>query len=114
MYNMILLQASGNAGIINLVFIASIMLVFYFFMLRPQLKKQKEQDKFVNDLKKGKEVVTTGGIFGKITKIDEKVVTLMVDEKVYIKITKSSISKELTETLCATSASNTTDEPAKS
>lgn len=106
---MILLQAA-NSGLINLLFIGAIMIVFYFFMLRPQLKKQKDQEKFSAELKKGKEVVTNSGMFGKITKIDDATVTLMVDEKVYIKFTRGAISKELTEAINKTAAATTTEE----
>jgi len=68
-------------------------------MLRPQIKKQKEQQKFGEALAKGNDVVTSSGIIGRISKIEGNIVTLQVDPKTYIKVTKGSISKELTEAM---------------
>jgi len=73
--------------------------VMYFFMLRPQIKKQKDQAKFGDSLAKGSDVVTASGIIGRINKIDNNIVTLQVDPKTYIKVTKGSISKELTQAM---------------
>ena len=73
--------------------------VMYFFMLRPQIKKQKEQTKFSESLAKGLDVVTASGIIGRINKIDNNIVTLQIDPKTYIKVTKGSISKELTQAI---------------
>ncbi|MBK7739087.1 MAG: preprotein translocase subunit YajC [Saprospiraceae bacterium] len=64
-------------------------------MLRPQIKKQKEQQKFGEALAKGNDVVTSSGIIGRISKIEGNIVTLQVDPKTYIKVTKGSISKSL-------------------
>lgn len=72
-------------------------IVVFFFFIRPQAKKQKEQVKFLDGLDKGEEVVTTSGIIGRINKIDGSIVTLAVSEKTFIRITKGSISKEMTE-----------------
>ena len=98
MANLILLQSTG-AGTINILFMVAIFGVFYFFLIRPQAKKQKEQTKFVDQLEKGNEVVTASGIVGKINKIEGNFVTLQVDTKTYLKVTKTAISKEMTEVL---------------
>lgn len=71
--------------------------VFYFFMLRPQMQRQKEQLNFLDKLEKGNQVVTSSGIIGRINRIEGSVVYIEVDSKTYIKMTKNSISKELTE-----------------
>ncbi len=84
---------------LNLLFPILIIAVFYFFLIRPQSKVRKEQDNFVNDLEKGKEVVTASGIIGRINKIEDNIVTLQVDTKTFIRITKSAISKEMTDAL---------------
>ena len=95
MLETILLQApSGGAGTMNLIFIGGILLVFYFFMIRPQQKKQKDQKKFIGAIKKGDMVVSLGGIHGKITAIEENTVTVEVDRGAKIKMEKSSISYE--------------------
>ena len=71
--------------------------VVFFFFIRPQAKKQKEQVKFLDSLDKGEEVVTTSGIIGRINKIEGSIVTLAVNEKTFIRVTKGSISKDMTE-----------------
>ena len=73
--------------------------VIYFFFIRPQAKKQKAQSSFVTDIKKGDEVVTGSGIIGKITKLEEDIVHLQIDQKTFIKVLRTTISKELTEGL---------------
>lgn len=69
--------------------------VMYFFFIRPQAKRQREQQQFVNELEKGQEVVTSAGIIGRIVKIEDQVVTLEVDQKTFIRVTRGSISKEM-------------------
>ena len=98
MQTFILLQAgSGNAGIFNMLFFGLIILVFWLFIIRPQTKRQKEQNQFASSLEKGQDVVTASGMLGRINKIDGEIVTLEVGAKTYIRITKGAISKELTE-----------------
>ena len=72
-------------------------IVVFFFFIRPQAKKQKEQAKFIDALDKGDEVVTTSGIIGRINRIDGSIVTLAVSDKTFIRMTKGSISREMTE-----------------
>jgi preprotein translocase subunit YajC len=92
---MVLLQAiPGTESLMPFLFPLLILVVFYFFLLRPQINKQKEVQKFVDNLKEGQEVVTNAGIIGKIVKIDGNVVRLLIDEKTYIRIVKQSISSE--------------------
>lgn len=71
-----------------------IIVVFYFFLIRPQVKRQRETQKFIENLREGMEVLTQAGIIGRITKIDGNVVRLMVDEKTFIKVVKQSITGE--------------------
>ncbi len=79
--------------------IFGIMVVFYFFILRPQNQRQTEQQNFIKDIAKGDTVGTASGIIGKINGIDGNIVTLEVDKNTFIKVTKSSISKEVTDSL---------------
>lgn len=74
-----------------------IVAVFYFFMIRPQVKRQKETRKFRENLKKGDKVVTTGGIYGKITEMKETSVILQVDKEVHIKVDKNAIIKDMSD-----------------
>ena len=84
----------GSNPLLGMLFPFLIILVFYFFLIRPQMKRQKEQQKFVDSLKEGMDVVTSAGIIGRITKIDGAVVRLMVDEKTFLRVVKSSIQGE--------------------
>lgn len=108
MTNLILLQAGGG-GLMNIFFMVAIFGVFYFFMIRPQAKKQKEQNKFVEQLEKGNEVITASGIVGKINKIEGNFVTLQVDTKTFLKVTKNAISKEMTDMLGTTATDEKTN-----
>ncbi|MBL4578167.1 MAG: preprotein translocase subunit YajC [Flavobacteriales bacterium] len=76
--------------------LGSIMLVFYFFMLRPQMKKQKQQRKFKEEVKKGDKVVTIGGIHGKIAEIRDAVFIIDIEQGGKMKIEKSAVSMEYT------------------
>lgn len=73
--------------------------VMYFFFIRPQAKRQKQQQVFLDQLDKGQDVVTAAGMLGRIVKIEDQVVTLEVDQKTFVRVTRSSISKDLTEGL---------------
>jgi preprotein translocase subunit YajC len=67
-------------------------LVFYILLIRPQQKRTKQHRDFLNALKKGDEVITSGGLHGKVTGITENVVTLEVADKVRIKVQRGNIS----------------------
>ena len=70
MYHTLLQAPAGGNGMLGMLFPFLIIIVFYFFLIRPQIKRQKEQQKFVESLKEGMEIVTNSGIIGRITKID--------------------------------------------
>ena len=93
----ILIQANGGSLVGQLPLLAILIAIFYFFFIRPSAKKQKDQNKFLTSLEKGKEVVTSSGIIGKINKITDKEITLQVGEKTFLRVTVGSISNELTE-----------------
>lgn len=96
MYLTFVLQSSANNAF-SFIFPALMLAFFYFFFIRPQIKKQKEQTAFSAALKKGDEVVTASGIIGHINKIEEQTVTLELDSKTFIKVVPSAISKEMTD-----------------
>lgn len=81
----------------SLIFLLLIIVVFYFFMIRPQVKKQKEASNFRNSLKKGDKVTTTGGIYGKITDVKDRTVTLEIADNVLVKVDKNAVVAEPTE-----------------
>jgi len=74
-----------------------IIVVFYFFMIRPQMKKQKEVAAFRNSLAKGDKVVTTGGIYGKILELKDNYVLLQIDDNVKIRVDKAAIVKDMSD-----------------
>jgi preprotein translocase subunit YajC len=63
----------------------------FLFQVRPQVKKQKEATNFRNSLKKGDKVTTTGGIYGKITDVKERTVTLEIADNVIVKVDKTAV-----------------------
>ncbi|HEY1009697.1 MAG: preprotein translocase subunit YajC [Daejeonella sp.] len=76
-----------------------IIVVFYFFMIRPQMKKAKDHKKYVEELKKGDKVITTSGIHGKIVDINDTTFLIDVDSGTKIRFDKSAISLEASKAL---------------
>lgn len=91
----ILLQASnGGGGFNNFLFIGALILIFYLFFILPQQRKAKQQRKFREEMKKGDEVVTIGGLHGKIYDINDATVTLEVDKGIKLTFEKSAVLVE--------------------
>jgi len=86
--------SGGQSFYGNLLLIGGIILIFYFFMIRPQQKKQKDQKRFLEEIKKGDSVVTVGGIHGRILSIEGDTVILEVEKGGKIKFDKTAISLE--------------------
>lgn len=83
----------GGGGLFAMLFPLLLMfLIFYFLLIRPQQKRAKEHQSMLNALKRGDEVVTSGGIYGTITGITENTVTLEIANNVRIKVVKAQIS----------------------
>ena len=93
----ILLQDAGagaggmGMGMGNMLFFLGIILIFYFFMIRPQTKKQKEERLFREALTKGDKVITIGGLHGKISALEEHTAILQVDDSTKIRVEKSAL-----------------------
>jgi len=95
MSEFVLLQASGGSPWGTVILFGGMFVVMYFFMIRPQQKKSKEQKIFKASLKKGDDIVTIGGLYGKIVSLEEDDTILVeVDKGVKLKFEKSSISAE--------------------
>lgn len=95
----ILLQAAGGNPTQTIITFGLIALVFYFFMIRPQVKKSKDQKKYVNELKKGDKVITTAGIHGKIAEVGETTFLVETEGGHKIRHEKSAISLEASRAL---------------
>jgi len=85
-------QPQGGGLMSQILLFGGIALVFYFFMIRPQQKKQKDQKNFINEIKKGDTLVTIGGIHGKVYAQDDETVTLEVDKSTKLTFEKTAIS----------------------
>jgi preprotein translocase subunit YajC len=97
MHNILLQAQQGNGQWFQLVFFGAIILIFYFFMIRPQQKKAKDQKKFTEEIKKGDYVVTIGGAHGYIAELEGDTFILEVEKGGRIKFNKSAISLEATK-----------------
>ncbi len=94
-----LLQASGDGGLTSFLPIIGMIAIFYFFFIRPQQKKQKETKKYLGEIKKGDQVVTVGGIHGKIIELSDTTVLIDVDRGTKLLVEKASISLEASKRL---------------
>ena len=87
--------ASGQSNaLVTFLPLLLVFVVFYFFMIRPQMKKQKEMTNYRNSLKKGDKVITTGGIYGKIWEVKDNHVMLEVGGDLKLKVDKSALIKD--------------------
>ena len=83
----------GSGGIFGaLVPILLVFLIFYFMILRPQQKKQKERDKLLSSVQKGDKVITAGGMHGTVIGLEEKTVLVQIADEVKVKFERSAIS----------------------
>jgi preprotein translocase subunit YajC len=84
-------QGGGFGAFIPLL---AVIVIFYFFMIRPQMKRQKEIRNFRESLKKGDKVLTLGGIYGKVTEIQDTTIILEIADNVRVKVEKAGIVKD--------------------
>ena len=90
-------QSPNQSPIPSFIFLLLIIVVFYFFMIRPQMKRQKELKTYRDSLQRGDKIITTGGIYGKVTDIKENTVTVEIADKILIKIDKSAVLKDTSD-----------------
>lgn len=88
-------REGGNSGTIFLVQMLLIFAIFYFLLLRPQAKERKRQEEMLSSIKKGDEIVTNGGIIGKVVHIEEKRLTLKTAEDTRLTVDRSRIAAVL-------------------
>lgn len=87
-------DGAGQSPTSMFIMLAMIIVVFYFFMIRPQVKRQKELRNFRDALAKGDKIITTGGIYGKIASINDNIITVDVGNGVTMKVDKSAVLKD--------------------
>ncbi len=84
-------SAATSGPLVSLILPIGLVVLFYFFMIRPQSKRQKEHKQMINELQKGEEVLTTGGVLGKVTGLDDNFITLEVSKNVVINVQRSAV-----------------------
>jgi len=90
----------GQSPLMQFLPLIAIVVVFYFFMIRPQMKKAKEQKKYIESLKKGDKILTIGGIYGKIVEVREDGSLVMeVEDGTKMRISKNAVSMDASGTL---------------
>ncbi len=83
---------SGDAGMINLIMLMVLFVVFYFLLIRPQTKRAKEHRQMVDSLAKGDEIVTNGGVLGKITNLGDNFLVLEIATNTEVKVQRQSVA----------------------
>jgi len=93
-------QPAGSTGqsnpLVTFLPLILVFVVFYFFMIRPQMKKQKEMTSYRSSLKKGDKIITTGGIYGRVLEVKDNSVTVDVGGDVKLKVDKNALLKDPT------------------
>jgi len=96
LYLLMAAPKEGQNPIMSLLPIILVMVVFYFFMIRPQMKKAKQQKKFRENIKKGDKIITIGGIHARILEVQETTFIIEVENGNRLKIEKAAVSMENT------------------
>ncbi len=84
--------SSGGSMFSTLIMFALIFMIFYFMIMRPQQKRNKERQAMLDSVKKGDKVVTSGGLHGKVANVDEKTILLDVGDNIKLKFDRSAIN----------------------
>ncbi|MCB1670092.1 MAG: preprotein translocase subunit YajC [Gammaproteobacteria bacterium] len=88
-------EAGAPSATFNLIFIGGMFLLFYFILWRPQSKRAKEHRELIGSISKGDEVMTSGGLLGKVTVVNDDYIGISVAEGVELKLQKSSVAAAL-------------------
>lgn len=88
--------AEGGGGLGAFIPLILMFVIFYFLLIRPQQKRNKEHREMVAAVKKGDRVVTSGGLHGTITGVDEHTITLEISDKVRVKLNRGNVAALLT------------------
>lgn len=99
-FTLLMGQPSSGEGpglMSNVILFGSIILIFYFMIIRPQQKRAKERQKLIDSMKKGDKVITSGGMYGTIAGLDEKTVLVEIADKIKVKLDRSAIATIISE-----------------
>lgn len=89
-------QQGGGFGSL-MVLLLPLMLVWYFFLIRPQQKKEKEKKRMLEEMKKGDNIMTIGGIFGEVVQVKDNRITIKIADKTNIEVSKTAISGKVNQ-----------------
>ena len=87
-------QKTPNNGWMTWVMLIGLFVIMWLFMIRPQRKAQKEQEKFLNSIENGTRVITAGGIYGVVVEVKENTLLIEVDKDVKIRVSKNSVQRD--------------------
>ncbi|MDD3568834.1 MAG: preprotein translocase subunit YajC [Bacteroidales bacterium] len=90
----VILQAGEGSPYMSFIMLALIIVVFYMFMIRPQMKRQKELRKFQEALQKGDKVIVAGGVYGKVFEVKDDHIVVEISDNVRIKVIKSTVLRD--------------------
>ena len=88
-------EAAATPGLMDFAFPVVLLVLFYFMLIRPQSKKAKEHRAMQADISKGDEVVTDGGLMGKITKVGDNAISVQLADNLEVKVRRESINSVL-------------------
>ncbi len=99
LFNLLLMAPPSGQGadggmLPTLIMFGAIFVIMYFLMIRPQQKKQKEQQKMINEIKSGDKVITTSGIYGSVVSTDDETILLKVADNTNMRFLKSAVSQK--------------------
>ena len=97
MHSLFLQTAPASPGYMQFLPFLLLIVVFYFFLIRPQQKRQKELRTYRDALKKGDKIVTTGGIYGRVSEIKDNKVIMEIGDNVRITVDKSAVVMDMTD-----------------
>ena len=82
----------GSGGFASFVPLILMFVIFYFLLIRPQQKKAKEHQRMIGDLRKGDRIITNGGLYGRITGLDENTLTVEIADRVRVKVARANVA----------------------
>jgi len=85
-------SGQGASGFMNFIPLILMFVIFYFLLIRPQQKKAKEHREMIASLKKGDKIITSGGIYGTITGVEDNTITVEIAEKVRVKVSRGNVA----------------------
>jgi preprotein translocase subunit YajC len=92
-------SGEGPGLMSNVILFGSIILIFYFMIIRPQQKRTKERQKLIESMKKGDKVITSGGMYGTVAGLDEKTVLVEIADKIKVKLDRSAIATIISDSV---------------